>query len=183
MAADVHDLIMQELSFALTNARALLADPKLAPQASVVVAAAERALSAARDVVNNLAERDREPVVEVVEASVRAAARRAQLTFDAARVPPDARPDRPTCDALIHISREAVTNAIKHANPEAIEVVLEYGDEWRLQVHDEGSGFDASHVVPGFGLESMRERAQALGGSLQITSAAGRGTTVEAVLP
>ncbi|MCL2769925.1 MAG: histidine kinase, partial [Solirubrobacterales bacterium] len=54
MAADVHDLIMQELSFALTNARALVDDPKLAPQARAVVAAAERALGGARDVVANL---------------------------------------------------------------------------------------------------------------------------------
>jgi NarL family two-component system sensor histidine kinase LiaS len=83
----------------------------------------------------------------------------------------------------VHIGREAVTNAIKHADPDAIEVVLEYGDEWRLQVHDEGRGFDASRAVHGFGLESMRERAYALGGSLRITSVAGRGTTVEAVLP
>ena len=55
---------------------------------------------------------------------------------------------------------------------------------------DEGRGFDQGadgHDAPGrgmgFGLESMRQRAQALGGSLQVSSAAGRGTTVEAVLP
>jgi signal transduction histidine kinase len=123
------------------------------------------------------------PVVETVEAGVRIAARHTPLSFDADGVPAGAQPDQATLDTLVHVAREAVTNAIKHADPIAIEVVLEYADEWRLRVRDDGRGFDASDAGGGFGLESMNRHAHALGGSLRVTSAAGVGTTVEAILP
>jgi signal transduction histidine kinase len=72
--------------------------------------------------------------------------------------------------------------ASKHAAPNAIEVTLEYNGRWRLTVRDEGAGFDAARAGNGFGLHSMRAHAHALGGVLNLTSAAD-GTTVEAVLP
>jgi len=185
IAADVHDLIMQDLSFALATARTLVDDPALAPRASVVVAAGERALAGARDVVQGLVgEEDRKPVVEAVEAGVRAAARDSPVAFDAEGVLASAQADRPTQDTLVHIGREAVTNAIKHAGPDAdVEVVLEHGEEWRLTVRDNGCGFDPDSTPRGFGLESMRARARALGGSLRLISAAGEGSTVEVTLP
>ena len=185
IAADVHDLIMQDLSFALATARTLVDDPALAPRASVVVAAGERALAGARDVVQGLVgEEDRKPVVEAVEAGVRAAARNAPLTFDAEGVQASAQADRPTRDTLVHIGREAVTNALKHAGPDAdVEVVFEHGEEWRLTVRDNGCGFDPDSTPRGFGLESMGARARALGGSLRLISAAGEGSAVEVTLP
>ena len=96
MAADVHDLIMQDLSFALATARTLAADPSCAPQASVVVAAGERALAGARDVIGGLVGHDREPVVEAVEAVVLTAARGVPLGFDAAGVATAEQPDELT---------------------------------------------------------------------------------------
>jgi signal transduction histidine kinase len=184
MAADVHDLIMQDLSFALATARELADDPASAPRASIVVAAGERALAGARDVVAGLVRQDRRPVVEAVEAVVRTAARNVPLRFDANGVPPSVQPDPPTLDTLIHIGREAVTNAVKHADPLVVEVLLEHADEWRLQVCDHGRGFDTASTDRGFGLESMQRHAQALGGSLRVTSAIGAaGTMVEAILP
>ncbi len=184
MAADVHDLIMQDLSFALATARTLADDPALAPQASIVVAAGERALAGARDVVGALVSQDRKPVVEAVEAVVRTAARSVPLRFDAKGVPASAQPDQLTLDTLVHIGREAVTNAVKHADPLVVEVVFAYAEEWRLQVRDNGRGFDTGNTDRGFGLESMQRHAQALGGSLRVTSAIGTaGTIVEAILP
>jgi signal transduction histidine kinase len=190
MAADVHDLIMQDLSLALANARTLTDDPTRAPQASTVVTAGERALAGARDVVSGLSEHDTRPIAQALEASVRAAARHTPLTFDAARVPSSAPLDRPTRDALVHIAREAVTNAVKHARPKAIDVVLEHAGQWRLTVRDDGRGFDETppgfHETPssgGFGLTSMRQSAHALGGAVHVCRVSGGGTTVEAVLP
>jgi signal transduction histidine kinase len=183
IAADVHDLVMQDLAFALANARMLADDVAPSPLASTIVAAGERALAGARHIVGGLVVPDRTPVVEAVHASVRRAARGAPLSFDAAGVPAGMQPDQPTLHALVHIGREAVTNAIKHADPVAVEVVLEYADEWRLRVRDDGRGFDATDACRGFGLESMRRHGQALGGSLRVTSAPEAGTTVEAVLP
>jgi signal transduction histidine kinase len=183
IAADVHDLIMQDLALALATARALADDPARATLASTVIAASERALAGAHQIVSDLTARARQPVVEAVEDSVRTAARRLPLSFHASGVPAGVQPDQPTLDTLVHIGREAVTNAVKHATPPAIAVVLEYGEEWRLQVRDDGCGFDTSDVSPGFGLESMTRQAHELGGSLHLSSAPGAGTTVEAILP
>ena len=184
MAAEVHDLIMQDLAFALATARTLVDDPALAPQASIVVAAGERALAGAREVVGALVSQDRKPVVEAVETVVRVAARGVPLRFDAKAAPASAQPDPLTFDTLVHIGREAVTNAVKHADPLAVEVLLTHAEEWHLRVSDDGRGFDTTNMDGGFGLESMRRHAQALGGSLHVTSAIGApGTIVEAILP
>jgi signal transduction histidine kinase len=187
MATDVHDLIMQDLSLALANARALGEDPTPASRADIVVSALERALAGARDVMGGLSTHDTRPIAQTIEVSVRAAARHTPLRFDAALAPPAAQPDQPTRAALVHIAREAVTNAVKHARPNAIEVVLEHAGRWRLTVRDDGGGFHeapaATPAAGGFGLLSMRESAHALGGAVHVGSAAGAGTTVEAVLP
>jgi signal transduction histidine kinase len=190
MAADVHDLIMQDLSFALANARTLVDDPAHSGQASTIVLAGERALAGARDVVSALTEQSAQPIVEAVEAGVRAAARRTALSFNADRSAAVAQADEATRNALVHIGREAVTNAVKHARASAVAVVLERDDEWRLTVHDDGHGFApggrtrrADPILDnGFGLASMRHQAEALGGTLHVRSDE-RGTTVEALLP
>ena len=184
IAANVHDLVMQDLSFALATARTLVDDPVLAPRVRTLVEAGERALAGAREVVRGLTSQSSTPVAEAVEASVRAAARNAPLSFRAEGVQASAQADRPTRDTLVHIGREAVTNALKHAGPDAdVEVVFEHGEEWRLTVRDNGCGFDPDSTPRGFGLESMGARARALGGSLRLISAAGEGSAVEVTLP
>ncbi len=183
IAADVHDLIMQDLSLALASARTLTDDPACAQQANVVVSAGERALAGARQLLGELAERDTRPIAQAVEASVRAAARHTPLAFHAARVPSTAELDEPTRHALVHIAREAVTNAVKHASASTVEVVLEHVGQWRLTVRDDGRGFDEAPASGGFGLASMRHSAHALGGAVHVGRSSGGGTTVEAVLP
>ena len=76
-----------------------------------------------------------------------------------------------------------MTNAVKHGRAARIEVTLECPEEWRLRVRDDGCGFDAQQAAQGFGLQSMRRQAHALGGRLRVTSGSGEGTTVEALLP
>jgi signal transduction histidine kinase len=186
MAADVHDLIMQDLSLALASARTLGDDPN----ASIVIEAGERALAGARGVLSGLTETHQTPIVEELEEGVRARCRRARLRFDGTGVPAHAQPDTPTRDALLHIGREAVTNAVKHSRCDAVEVTLAYQDEWHLTVRANGRGFDPDnerrrHHTPGsgFGLASMRRSAERLGGSLRVRSAVGQDTIVEALLP
>lgn len=183
IAADVHDLIMQDLSFALANARTLVDDPARTSQASTIVSAGERALAGARHMVSGLAEHDTRPIAEAVEASVRAAARHTPLAFHAERAPFTAELDEPTRQALVHIAREAVTNAVKHARASTLEVVLEHAGQWRLTVRDDGRGFDEAPTCVGFGLASMRHSAHVLGGAVHVGRGSGGGTTVEAVLP
>ncbi|HUA75240.1 MAG TPA: ATP-binding protein [Solirubrobacteraceae bacterium] len=182
-AAQVHDLIMQDLSYALASARALEDDPALASRVATVIASAERALAGAREVLGDLSTRERKPLAAVLEQTVRTAARDTPITL--ALAPGiGAEPDGVTLDALVHIAREAVTNAVKHGQAEDIVVTLDHGDEWTLRVADRGHGFDpADRRGGGFGLDSMLRHAQELGGRLGVTSAPGAGTTVEAVLP
>ncbi len=196
IAADVHDLVMQDLASALASARSLADAPDSVAssggQIQTIVVAAERAFAGARRVVEGLVAQDRRPVVESVEDSVRLAARHIPLSFDAGGVRDGAQPDGPTLDTLVHIGREAVTNAVKHADSSGIEVVLEHADEWRLSIKDDGRGFDLDRCAldrpelngpGGFGLASMRRHAQTLGGLLIVVSQPGEGTTVEAILP
>jgi signal transduction histidine kinase len=79
---------------------------------------------------------------------------------------------------------EALQNAAKHAR-DATAAVLELSDDGalRLEVHDDGGGFDPHAVTPGVGLTSMRDRMATVGGELAIVSSPGHGTRVIASIP
>jgi signal transduction histidine kinase len=93
----------------------------------------------------------------------------------------------PPIQLLIYqIAREAVTNAIKHADPDHVWVTLRGTPEGvDLTIRDDGSGFDAAAAPPEghFGMVMMRERAQVAGGTFTVASEPGRGTTVTAHFP
>jgi signal transduction histidine kinase len=89
---------------------------------------------------------------------------------------------------LIRIIQEALANVRKHAAAGQVHVSLEPDDMCaRMTVQDNGSGFDPAKLVPesrgSFGLETMRERAEGVGGTFAVTSTPGRGTRVEVRLP
>lgn len=87
---------------------------------------------------------------------------------------------------LYRIAQESINNAIKHADAGIIELMLTLERQSLvLTVRDNGKGFDpaGSSVHTGLGLSSMCERAQLAGGSWEIRSQPGRGTTVSAIVP
>ena len=87
--------------------------------------------------------------------------------------------------ALYRICQEALTNVARHAGAERATVRLVATPERvRLVVEDDGRGFDASDVPEGrHGLVGMRERAEMLGGTLEVRSDPGAGTRIEAAVP
>ncbi|HEX2184833.1 MAG TPA: ATP-binding protein, partial [Chloroflexota bacterium] len=91
----------------------------------------------------------------------------------------------PVKEALFRIAQEALHNTVKHARARSVEVTLGAGSgDLVLCVHDDGRGFDPRGAFPGhLGLRSMRERAAAVGGAVEIESAPGRGTKVRAHVP
>lgn len=86
--------------------------------------------------------------------------------------------------AVVGIVREAVQNVRKHANAQSIRLeVRRADDELRVLVTDDGMGMQRSHTPGHFGMEQMRELAEDLGGTLDVESGPGRGTSIEARLP
>ena len=91
---------------------------------------------------------------------------------------------------IVNVAREAVTNALKHAEASEISVLLDAsGDELVLQVADNGRGMAPSPSTPqqrfggGLGLPSMQARADAVGGRLTIETGAESGVVVRLYVP
>ena len=90
---------------------------------------------------------------------------------------------------ILRAAQEALANARRHAGARRATVTLTYfDDEVSLDVVDDGRGFDPGSIgapgpAGGHGLPGMRERAERLGGHLEVESAPGEGTTVALALP
>jgi signal transduction histidine kinase len=86
--------------------------------------------------------------------------------------------------ALYFCTLEALQNVQKYAAASAATVRLrEDGKQLSVEVADDGRGFDVNAVTRGAGLTNMEDRLEALGGTLQIESTLGVGTTLRATLP
>jgi GAF domain-containing protein len=88
-------------------------------------------------------------------------------------------------EALYWIAREALHNIIKHAQAKHVSVrVIEEPDALRLEIVDDGLGFDAEHDFRGhMGLKNLRERSARLNGTLDIATAPGQGTAIRIRVP
>jgi PAS domain S-box-containing protein len=85
---------------------------------------------------------------------------------------------------LLHIGQEALTNALKYAHPHNFETLLTFNTkQLRLELRDDGDGFEINDRHDGFGLAGMRERVAQMGGNVKVTSARGKGTKVVVTLP
>ena len=86
---------------------------------------------------------------------------------------------------VYRLVQESLTNMTKYANATQAEIRLENFDGYvAVEVRDNGKGFNTTNVSPGsHGLAGMRHRVEAAGGRLTVTSAAGTGTRISAVLP
>jgi signal transduction histidine kinase/ligand-binding sensor domain-containing protein len=82
------------------------------------------------------------------------------------------------------IFKEAVNNIVKHSACSEVAITLDIdGAVLRLELHDNGRGFDPLAPSEGHGLASLRNRAAAIGGSLAVVSARGAGTAITLHLP
>ncbi len=87
---------------------------------------------------------------------------------------------------IFHIAREGVMNALKHARPTDVWIgVTESGENIVLRLRDNGAGFDVAAPGPEghFGMAMMRERAQVGGGTFEVASTPGDGTTITVRFP
>jgi len=115
------------------------------------------------------------------------------VTVTDAQPPDGGRPSPAGERELWRVAEEALSNALRHARASAVTVTVERamvpdgpGAQTRLAIADDGVGFDPearSIASRRLGLVSMRERMEAAGGTFEIVSAPGRGTTVRASVP
>jgi signal transduction histidine kinase len=83
-------------------------------------------------------------------------------------------------EALARIAAEAITNAARHSGASRVRVTLHCQDgRCHLVIRDDGCGFDPSAATGGYGLISMRERAEAVGAAFALASSPAKGTRVE----
>lgn len=194
LARDLHDGVGQTLTAVILNLdaaklalRAAPDDPRAAVESSIRRAQtlATSALAEARDVAGRL-----QPghIHEIgLGAALHNLGEGAGLPIDV-RLDPRILPvgvlgAEREIDAY-RIVQEAIGNAARHSDAANVWIDGQVIDnEIRLQVGDDGVGFDASAPSPGLGLDSMKVRAAILDGRLAIRSRPGEGTTIELVLP
>ncbi len=193
LARDLHDSVTQTLfSVVLTaEAAATLADRDIAAakvQLQRLQELAREALEEMRSLIFELrsAELEEDGLVATLRKHVDVVRRVRHLDIDL-RVDRERRLRPDVEQELFRIAQEALHNAVKHAQASRIEVALELEPPCAaLTVRDDGHGFDPlSPQIRSkrLGLTSMRERAEAIGGSVCIESAPGSGTTVRVEVP
>jgi signal transduction histidine kinase len=85
---------------------------------------------------------------------------------------------------LYRFLQESLTNVTRHSQASKVWVELTIEENWlSLTVQDNGIGFDATERISGIGIKGLQERMTLVGGTLTISSAAGRGTILSARLP
>jgi signal transduction histidine kinase len=85
---------------------------------------------------------------------------------------------------IYHIARETLNNVIKHAHAHRVRVQLLVAEHSAcLEIGDDGVGFNPADLRGGLGLAGMTERVARIGGTLEITSAIGKGTQVKVEVP
>jgi len=179
LARDVHDGLAQEIAFIARNARLLRthgAEPQLVDR---ILSGVARAQEESRRVVGALAAKVDQPLDQALADAVRDAAARYGASVDMELASGIALEPRER-EAVVRIASEAVANAAQHSGAEVLRIYLERVDAgMRLEVVDDGEGFDQDLPRRGFGLVTMKDRAEALGGKLNVDSRRGAGTRVE----
>ena len=195
IARELHDTLLQSFQGVLLRFQSvsrLLPERAMEAKARLdsAIAQADDAITEGRDAVQGLREFTvpgsdlAQAISRVGEGMVNDASDQRRAAF---HVSVDGEPKtlQPVaCDDIYKIAVEAVRNAFRHADALRVAVEIRYDNEqFRLRVHDDGKGIDPADLsrqgrMRHFGLRGMRERAAALGGTLEVSSE-GAGTDVE----
>ena len=189
IAKELHDGVIQSLfavGMSLQGAAALADDQGVAARIESAVEDIDRAIRDLRNYIFGLrpgilADRQldqalrelgaefetRSGVVTVVDVDPTVASQLASLAAD-----------------VVQLTREALSNVGRHAEATTCRVSLRRDDaSASLSIDDDGRGFELGSKTAGLGIANLRDRASTLGGSMEIESRAGEGTTVRIALP
>jgi signal transduction histidine kinase len=183
---DIHDGAQQHLVALAVNLRLAETVAARSPERAVKVLEAQS--EAAREAIDTLTQLSRGIYPRLLADQGVVPALRAALAISPipVRVDADNVPRLPTAveAALYFCCMEAVQNAAKHSQASRVTVTVGTAEAYvRLTVDDDGEGFDVSSAEPGAGLTNMRDRIDAAGGQLEMTSTPGGGTRVDVHVP
>jgi signal transduction histidine kinase len=187
LATDIHDTLAQSLTSILMLIQAAQADldgshPRAGRHLDLAARTARENLAETRALVEDLApaQLDGGTLPDALRRLSQAPGVDASFGLSGAPRPlPMA-----TEVVLLRVCQEALANVRKHAGARSAAVRLDYDpDAIRLEVSDDGAGFDPTRINGGYGLRGMRTRVAEAGGTLTVRSTPGAGTHVSAMVP
>jgi PAS domain S-box-containing protein len=186
MARDLHDRVIQRIFAAgmtLQTAASLARNPQAATRIETVIGDLDTAISELRDTIFTLHHGPsqqaslREQIMTLAEQAAAALGFTPAISFEG----PDDNIPREVAVHVLAVCGEALSNTARHAAASEATVTLSTGTEILLLVSDNGRGL--GETTRASGLRNMRERAEALRGTFQVTSQPGAGTLLEWRVP
>ena len=185
IAAELHDGLGQNLLVVKNRALLGLSQPddggRAVSQLNEISTAVSHSLEEVRQIAANLHpyQLDRLGLTKAIEAMTRKVAAASALDIATEIDNIDGLFDATAEINLYRIVQESLNNIVKHSAASAASVVIKRAARSvTLATHDNGKGFAAGEMKPGFGLTGIAERARMLGGALAIDSIPGKGVTV-----
>ncbi len=190
IARDMHDAVLQDLSgvlqsLRLTHLRSRKAGLELDLEEEL--AALGRAASGLRSAIYDLRHEKESSFVESVESLVelnRQLTPERKIALTIGEGLPGTSPSEEVGVELLRVVQEALTNARRHSGASNVGLRLRAeGEALVAEVTDDGRGFDPVAVEGGVGLVGMRERVEAVGGEIEVSSRPGAGTKLAVRVP
>lgn len=193
IAEDIHDSSLQMLAaaaYGCGNAGELLAAGRTEEARATIVNAREAIDAAIKELRGSLVDLRRSSVEEggLMETIENYVEHVSTLWGTEVRIEGgvDSEPPIPVSLAAVQILQEGLVNALKHAQGSTVVIKVDDNDGFvHIVIEDDGTGFDPATAVEDehHGMRLMRERAERVGGRIELDTLPGRGTRVEAVLP
>ncbi len=193
LARDLHDSVKQQI-FAIQTSAAT-AQARFASDPSGASGAIEQVRESAREAMAEMeamldqlraAPLENVGLVEALKKQCEALRFRTgvEVRVTVGELPPSHSLPPGTQDVIFRVAQEALANIGRHARPSIVTVTLDSTERsLQLRVEDDGVGFDAARSGGGMGLENMRSRAAAIGGTIAVTTEPGKGTLVRLSVP
>ncbi len=193
LAAEIHDSLEQGFAGLRLQLETTASLGGCSGEVEAGLSAARNMVAYCHQEVRHAVQGMRSPILEAVDLGAALTRLTAQLApasdFASIRVEGEpCRIDPATEHHLLRIAQEAIANAVKHAAARHLEIILAYQPhEIGLLVRDDGRGFFLEEVMRRtsghLGVPSLRNRAAKIGGSIEIDSRPGRGTTIHVRVP
>ena len=182
---DLHDGVQNELVALIVKLAVVAQDPDMPPALTDTLAELEGRAQAALDSVRNIARGISAPLLADLGIAEALHAQAARAAVDVSLEGTAPRSTAQVEEAVYFACSEAIQNAAKHAGRTA-RVTLRLHHRRKslvVQIADDGRGFDPAHTPEGAGLQNIRDRSQAFGGTFTVASKPGCGTRLTISLP